>query len=233
MNYCETTEIQKDLFAMAEEKNAAFQRKLTPGPAPERFLGTRVPMLRKYAKKMAGETPDRCEEFLKTLPHAYYDEDMLHSILLSQTREYDRCIAGVEEFLPYIDNWAVCDTLRPAVFKKNTEKLIWKVREWTASKETYTCRFGIGMLLSYYLDEAFAPEYLALPAAVSSDEYYVNMMAAWYYATALAKQWKSTIPYLEEKRLPVWVHNKTIQKARESYRITEEQKEYLKRLKVW
>ena len=136
----------------------------------------------------------------------------------------------MEAFFPYIDNWAVCDTLRPAVFKKNTERLLPKVQEWVASKKTYICRFGVGMLLSYYLDEAFAPEYLVLPAAVSSEEYYVNMMIAWYYATALAKQWESTIPYLQENRLPVWVHNKTIQKARESCRITEEQKEYLKGL---
>lgn len=168
--------------------------------------------------------------FLKTLPHPYYDEDLLHAILLGGIKEFDRCAAHVEAFLPYIDNWAVCDTLRPAVFKKNTERLLPKVQEWVASKKTYICRFGVGMLLSYYLDEAFAPEYLALPAAVSSEEYYVNMMIAWYYATALAKQWESTIPYLQENRLSVWVHNKTIQKARESCRITEEQKEYLKGL---
>lgn len=223
-------EIENNLRGMADEKNAAFQRKLTPGIAPERFLGTRVPALRSYAKELAKQSPDGCMVFLETLPHPYYDEDLLHAILLGGIKEFDRCAAHVEAFLPYIDNWAVCDTLRPAVFKKNTERLLPKVQEWVASKKTYICRFGVGMLLSYYLDEAFAPEYLALPVAVSSEEYYVNMMIAWYYATALAKQWESTIPYLQENRLPVWVHNKTIQKARESCRITEEQKEYLKGL---
>ena len=224
-------EIENSLRGMADEKNAAFQRKLTPGIAPERFLGTRVPALRAYAKKLAKQSPDGCMAFLEALPHPYYDEDLLHAVLLGGVKEFDRCAAQVEAFLPYIDNWAVCDTLRPAVFKKNTERLLPKVKEWVASKETYICRFGVGMLLSYYLDDAFAPEYLTLPAAISSEEYYVNMMIAWYYATALAKQWESTIPYLQENRLPVWVHNKTIQKARESYRITEEQKEYLKELR--
>ena len=224
-------EIENNLRRMADEKNAEFQRKLTPGIAPERFLGTRVPALRSYAKKLAKQSPDGCAVFLNTLPHLYYDEDILHAILLSQIKEFDSCLTGVSEFLPYINNWAVCDTLRPSVFKKNTEKLLPSVREWVTSKETYTCRFGVGMLLAYYLDDAFSAEYLALPATISSEEYYVNMMIAWYYATALAKQWESTIPYLQENRLPVWVHNKTIQKARESYRITEEQKKYLKGLR--
>ena len=224
-------EIENNLRAMADEKNAAFQRKLTPGIAPERFLGTRIPALRAYAKELTKQSPDGCAAFLEALPHPYYDEDLLHAILLGQMKEFGNCLIRTVEFLPYINNWAVCDTLRPAVFKKNTEKLLPYVRKWIASKETYTCRFGVGMLLSYYLDDVFAPEYLALPAAISSEEYYVNMMIAWYYATALAKQWESTIPYLQENRLPVWVHNKTIQKARESYRITEEQKEYLKGLR--
>ena len=148
-------EIENNLRGMADEKNAAFQRKLTPGIAPERFLGTRVPALRSYAKKLAKQSPDGCMVFLETLPHPYYDEDLLHAILLGGIKEFDRCAAHVEAFLPYIDNWAVCDTLRPAVFKKNTERLLPKVQEWVASKKTYICRFGVGMLLSYYLDERF------------------------------------------------------------------------------
>ena len=224
-------EIENHLRGMADGKHAAFQQKLTPGIAPERFLGTRIPALRAYAKELTKQSLDGCTAFLDALPHPYYDEDLLQAILLSQIKEFDSCLTKTSEFLPYINNWAVCDTLRPAVFKKNVGKLLPSVRGWVASKETYICRFGVGMLLSYYLDDAFAPEYLTLPAAISSEEYYVNMMIAWYYATALAKQWESTIPYLQENRLPVWVHNKTIQKARESYRITEEQKEYLKGLR--
>ncbi|MDD6660432.1 MAG: DNA alkylation repair protein [Lachnospiraceae bacterium] len=223
--------IQNELSAMAEEKNAAFQQKLTPGLRPECFLGIRVPMLRAYAKRLMKTSPNDCEIFLQMLPHTYYDENMLHAILLAQLRDFDRCVEQVEHFLPHIDNWAVCDTLRPAVFKKHTEALLPKVRGWVVSDKTYTCRFGVGMLLSYYLDDKFSPEYLGWPADISSKEYYVNMMIAWYYATALAKQWESTIPYLEENRLPLWVHNKTIQKARESFRITQEQKEYLQGLK--
>ena len=156
---------------------------------------------------------------------------MLHSILLCDVKDYERTIEYVDSFLPYIDNWAVCDTLSPKVFKKHRPQLIQKIMEWTKSDKVYTCRFGIKMLMAHFLGEDFKPEYLKIPEAVKSDEYYVKMMVAWYFATALAKQWDATIPYIEENKLDKWTHNKTIQKARESYRITADQKEYLKTLR--
>ena len=209
---------------------AAFQAKLTPGVDKESFIGVRVPNIRKIAKELMKD-PEK-DTFLNDLPHRYYDENMLHSALLSLYSDYDKAIEEVEKFLPYVDNWAVCDTLSPKAFRKNKDRLIGKIREWSKSKDTYTCRFGIEMLMSHYLDGDFRKEYLEMPADIHLDEYYVNMMIAWYYATALAKKWDETIPYLEERRLDVWAHNKTIQKAIESYRITDEQKTYLKSLKI-
>ena len=156
---------------------------------------------------------------------------MLHGLLISEMKDYGECVAAVDAFLPHVDNWAVCDLMSPKVFKKHRQELILKIREWIASNHVYTCRFGMKMLMSHFLDADFKKEYLELPAGVHSDEYYVNMMIAWYFATALAKQWEATIPYIVNKRLDIWVHNKTIQKARESKRITDEKKEYLKGLK--
>ena len=156
---------------------------------------------------------------------------MLHGILISEIKDYEQCICEVEKFLPYVDNWAVCDIMSPKVFKKNKEKLIKKIKSWISSDEVYTCRFGIEMLMSHFLDSDFKPEYLELPANVRSNEYYVNMMVAWFFQTALTKQWDSAIKYLEENKLSVWTHNKTIQKAKESYRISPERKQYLKTLK--
>lgn len=221
--------IQEQLFALQDREYALFQSKLTPGIPPERFIGVRVPEARKLAKALsrAPETQD----FLAALPHAYYDENMLHGLLLSEMRDYDACVQAVDAFLPFVDNWAVCDIMSPKVFKKHRPELLEQIRIWTASPHTYTCRFGMEMLMTHFLDEDFRPEYLEIPAAVVSDEYYVNMMTAWFFATALAKQWDASIPYLLEARLSPWVHNKTIQKARESFRITPEQKEYLKTLK--
>jgi len=221
--------ILDELLRIKDDENARFQAKLTPAIKPETCLGTRVPELRKLAVRL-----EKCEEyskFMADLPHTYYDENMLHSIFISRVKDYETCLSRVEAFLPYVDNWAVCDTLRPKVFAKHTDKLLPKIIEWTKSSETYTIRFGVDMLMTYYLDKEFKPEYNEIPASIISDEYYVNMMLAWYYATALAKQWDATIPYLEENRLSVWVHNKTIQKARESFRITSDEKDYLKTLK--
>lgn len=218
------------LFELGEEEYADFQAKLTPTVKREAFIGVRVPKVRKLAKEIYKEkdyTP-----FLKELPHKYYDEDMLHGLIISEMKDIDECLKALEEFLPYVDNWAVCDIMSPKVFKKNKDILLAKIKEWTLSKETYTCRFGMEMLMSHFLDEDFKAEYLDMPAAVISDEYYVNMMIAWFFATALAKQWEATIPYIEKKVLQKWTHNKTIQKAYESYRITDEQKQYLKTLKV-
>lgn len=222
--------IQERLFALQDKEYAAFQAKLTPGVPEETFIGVRVPEARKLAKVYSKEAES--ETFLTQLPHKYYDENMLHGLLISEVKDYEKCIALTDAFLPYVDNWAVCDIMSPKVFKKNKEELMKKIVEWSASEHTYTCRFGLEMLMSHFLDDDFQKEYLEIPASVQSEEYYVNMMIAWFFATALAKQWDDVIPYIEEKRLSPWVHNKTIQKARESYRITAEQKEYLKTLKI-
>ena len=222
--------IQKRLFALRDEKYREFQRSLIPGLSKEKIIGIRMPAMRKLAKEFVKEP--EAAVFLKQLPHTYYDENILHALLIAEIKDYDACMEAVEAFLPYIDNWAVCDGLSPKAFGKHKAELLEKIRLWIPSEHIYTCRFGIGMLMRWFLDEDFQPGYLELPAAVRSEEYYVNMMTAWFFATALAKQWNAAIPYLEQNRLDPWTHNKTIQKARESYRITTEQKEYLKRLKV-
>ena len=217
------------LFEFKDEEYGDFQAKLTPGIPRELFIGVRVPEVRKLAKTLIKEP--EAGDFLNSLPHKYYDENMLHGLLVSEIKDFDECVKEVDKFLPYVDNWAVCDIMSPKVFKKNKTALLKKIKEWSASKETYTCRFGMEMLMSYFLDEDFKAEYLNIPASVHSDEYYVNMMIAWFFATALAKQWDETVKYIEDNRLDTWVHNKTIQKARESRRVTDEQKDYLKTLK--
>ena len=221
--------ITEELFALQDVSYTAFQAKLTPNIPRELFIGVRVPVARKLAKKLS-QKPEAAS-FLSDLPHTYYDENILHSLLLSEMKDYDACVAAVDAFLPYVDNWAVCDILSPKIFKKHKTALLEKIKEWSASKKTYTCRFGMEMLLSHFLDEDFKPAYLEIPASVHREEYYVRMMIAWFFATALAKQWDATIEYLEDRRLDTWTHNKTIQKARESGRITPKQKEYLKTLK--
>lgn len=222
-------EIQKKLFELQDNGYAEFQSKLTPTVPRETFIGVRVPEVRKLAKRYSKDP--ECQEFLKELPHQYYDENMLHGLLLSENKDYDSCINELDIFLPYVDNWAVCDIMSPKVFKKHKEELLEKIKIWAASDQVYTCRFGLEMLMTHFLDEDYKPEYLEIAAGVHSEEYYVNMMIAWFFATALAKQWDTTIPYITENRLSEWVHNKTIQKSRESYRITDKQKEYLKGLK--
>ena len=224
------TEIEKLLFEHRDPEYAAFQAKLTPSVDKELFIGVRVPEVRKLAKQLKNEPT--AAEFIRELPHKYYDENMLHGLLISEIKDYEKAVEETDRFLPYVDNWAVCDIMSPKVFKKHKEELIEKIREWVSSKDTYTIRFGIEMLMSHFLDEDFKAEYLEIPAAVRSEEYYVNMMIAWFFATALAKQWESTILYIENNRLDKWTHNKTIQKAVESYRITDEQKAYLKTLKI-
>ena len=224
------TKIQKDLFEMQDLKYRDFHSKLIPTLDKDKIIGVRAPQLRSYAKRMikSGEAA----EFIKKLPHKYYEENNLHIFILNEMRDYDALIIEAERFLPYIDNWATCDAFSPNAFAKNTEQLETRVREWTASDKTYTVRTGLGMLMKFYLDENFKTEYLSLAAAVRSEEYYINMMIAWYFATALAKQYDAALPYLTGKKLDVWTHNKTIQKAVESYRITAEQKEYLKSLRI-
>lgn len=222
-------EIRKKLFELRDEEYKAFHARLIPTVAVENIIGVRTPVLRKFAKEM-GRDP-RIGEFLAAVPHQYYDENNLHGFIIEQYKDYDKCLAAVEEFLPYIDNWATCDMLSPKVFGKHTEELLEPVHRWIAAKDTYTIRFAINMLMRFYLDEKFRPEYLELVSGVKSEEYYVNMMIAWYFATALAKQYDAALPYLEQRRLAPWTHNKTIQKACESYRITAEQKAYLKSMK--
>lgn len=220
----------EELFALKDDLYGDFQKQIVPEIPREAIIGVRVPDVRKLAKKLIKE-PD-VDEFLDELPHRYYDENMLHGLLISEMKDYDACIARFDEFLPYVDNWAVCDIMSPKVFKKNKTELLKKIKEWSASEALYTCRFGIEMLMTYFLDDDFRPEYLEIPASVRTEEYYLKMMIAWFFATALAKQWDASVRYLEDKRLAPWIHNKTIQKARESYRITPEQKEYLYTLRI-
>ena len=194
--------------------------------ARETVIGVRTPDLRKMAKQIC-KTPV-AQEFLHSLPHCYFDENQLHAFILSEEKDYDTCIAKLECFLPYVDNWATCDQLAPRCFKKHTQELLLFIRKWMASEHTYTIRFGIGTLMRYYLDDAFHPEYLEWVASVRSEEYYIRMMQAWFFATALAKQWDATLPYIQQHRLDSVTHRMTIQKAVESFRITPEQKELLK-----
>ena len=214
---------------MKEEKNAAFVAKLIPNINPETILGVRTPALRKLARELRG-TPER-RAFLDRLPHTYLEENGLHAFFLEQIRDYDECIAAVERFLPYVDNWATCDSLSPDVFKKHRPELLERIRCWMQAEHPYTRRFAIKMLMDHFLSEDFDPEYLSQVSIIESKEYYVNMMRAWFFATALAKQYEAALPYLEENRLDRWTHNKTIQKAAESYRISPEQKAVLKTLR--
>ena len=221
--------ITDKLFELQDKEYGEFQAKLTPGIEKNQIIGVRVPVVRKLAKEYIKD--EESQEFLNTLPHEYYDENMLHGLLISEVKDYEKCIELIDKFLPYVDNWAVCDIMSPKVFKKNKNKLIIKIKEWLKSEHTYMCRFGIEMIMSHYLDEDFKEEYLEMVSKIHSEEYYVQMVIAWLFATALAKQWDATITYIENQKLDKWIHNKTIQKARESYRITDEQKEYLKGLK--
>lgn len=221
--------IQKQLLEMQDLDYKAFHSRLMPTISPETIIGVRTPALRKFAKEIAKYGV--AEDFIADLPHEFYEENNLHGFLLEGMKDFDKCLDEVNRFLPYVDNWATCDMMRPKVFKKNPEALLPKIREWMASGKTYTVRYGIGMLMTYFLDEHFDVKYVDEVAAVESEEYYVKMMVAWYFATALAKQWDAVISFIEEGNLEKWTHNKAIQKAVESYRITPEQKTYLRGLK--
>lgn len=222
--------IRETLFSLRDEKFAAFQARLIPNVAPERIIGVRTPALRKLAKTLRGS--GEAEEFLKALPHDFFEENNLHAFLLCEMKDFDACVQAVEDFLPYVDNWATCDQMSPRVFRKNKQALLPYIRCWIASERCYTRRFGTGMLMSHFLDEDFREEYLRLVSDIRSEEYYVNMMIAWYFATALAKQYEAALPYLENRRLDPWVHNKTIQKAVESFRVSDEHKACLRALKI-
>ena len=222
--------ITQHLFELQDTKYRDFQGKLIPTIKPDTIIGVRTPDLRKYAKELYKQP--EAQAFLAELPHQWFDENQLHAFILSEEKDFDTCIAQVEAFLPYIDNWATCDQLSPKAFKKKPELLLPHIKKWLKSKRTYTVRFAIGMLMQHFLDEHFDPAYLKQVAAVRSQEYYINMMVAWYFATALAKQYDAALPYIEQKKLPAWTHNTTIQKAVESYRITDGQKTYLRTKKV-
>lgn len=223
------TPITERLFSLADEAYRQFQIPLMPTVDPNRVIGVRTPILRKLAKELTGTA--QAEAFLRQLPHTYYEENNLHAFLVEQIRDYDACIAAIDAFLPYVDNWSTCDGWSPKVLKQRPEALLVKIRQWMASDEPYTVRFGIGMLQRHFLDDRFSAEYLDWVASVDREEYYVRMMVAWYFATALANQYAAALPYIEGHRLPLWIHNKTIQKALESYRVSSEHKMYLKLLK--
>ena len=225
-----TEEIRERLVSLQDEGYREFQAKLMPTVPFEKVIGVRTPVLREFAKELykAGEA----DEFLSSLPHEYFEENQLHAFIVSLEKDYSRCMTLVSAFLPYVDNWATCDQMSPRVFRKHRYELLGEIRAWLWSDRTYTVRFGIKMLMEHYLDEGFDVSYLEAVATVPDEEYYVHMMVAWYFATALAKQWDATLPFIEKRRLRPATHNKAIQKAVESYRITPEQKVYLKTLKV-
>ncbi|MCR5396900.1 MAG: DNA alkylation repair protein [Lachnospiraceae bacterium] len=223
MNYLE------ELFLLQDEKYKDFMAKLTPNLPGEAFIGVRTPALKKLAKEMKKSGEESA--ILEQLPHRYFEENQLHAFLISLEKDFDRALRLTEEFLPYIDNWATCDQLSPKVFQKHLPEVRQAAYGWMTSSHPYTIRFGIEIFMRYFLDDAFAPEYPEAISKIRSEEYYVNMMIAWYFATALAKQYTEVLPILEERKLDPWVHNKTIQKAVESYRVTKEHKEYLKTLK--
>ena len=223
-------EIRNELFKMQDTAYRDFNSKLIPTVDKSLFIGVRTPELRKYAKQLAKR--EDIEEFLHLLPHKYFDENQLHAFIVSEIKDFKSCVDRVNEFLPYVDNWATCDQLSPKVFKKHHKELITYIKEWLESDKVYTVRFGIGMLMEHFLDEDFDIIYPETVSNIRSDEYYVNMMIAWYFATALAKQYERILPFIEKRSLEIWTHNKAIQKAVESYRISTERKTYLKELKV-
>ena len=223
-------EIKEKLFSLQDREYGAFSSKLNPALDPSFVIGVRTLELRKYAKELVKR--EDLEEFLSDLPHEYFDENQLHAFVISDIKDYGLCIDEVERFLPFVDNWATCDQMSPKVFKKHKEELIGHIWDWLSSGKTYSIRFAVGMLMQHYLDDAFDSAFPDVVSAIRSEEYYVNMMKAWYFATALAKRWDEALPYIEGKKLDPWTHNKAIQKAVESYRISPEQKEYLKSLKL-
>lgn len=223
------TPIQTQLFSLQDSGYRDFHAKLIPTVSLDRIIGVRTPALRKLAKSFA-KTPEAAA-FLRELPHTYYEENNLHGFILETFRDFDLLIGELDRFLPYVDNWATCDTMSPKLFHTHREALLPHIRRWLEAPDVYTVRFAVGTLMTHYLDDAFSPEYPALAASIQSEEYYINMMIAWYFATALAKQYDAVLPYLTEHRLSPWIHNKTIQKAVESRRISQDTKQYLRTLR--
>ena len=225
--------IKNDLLSMQDKTYKDFHSKLMPTINSNSIIGVRVPVLRDYAKKLFKENSiESLNSFLKNLPHEFYEENNIHAFIIEKINNFDECIFYLENFLPYIDNWATCDMLNPKIFKNNCDKLLEKIYQWINSDSVYTVRFGIGMLMRFFLDEKFETKYLDLVSSINSEEYYINMMRAWFFATALAKQYDQTLPYIKNYSLDKWTHNKTIQKANESFRITKDQKEELKKFRL-
>ncbi len=218
-----------ELLAVKDDAYRALQTKLVPNVPPETIVGVRTPDLRRIAKNVSARAD--CGAFLRDLPHRYYEENLIHFFVLAEIKDFDACVRGVEAFLPYVDCWPVSDQATPKSFRKNREKLLPYVKNWIASERVYTARFGLRMLMNEYLDADFKPEYLALAAAKTGEDYYLKMMIAWYFATALAKQYDAALPYLERRRLDDWTHKKTIRKALESFRVPDEHKAYLRTLR--
>lgn len=221
--------VYERLIACSDEQYKEFQSKLVPNIPKETVLGVRTPDMRRIAKEIRGT--EEAEGFLAELPHKFYEENLVHFFLIAMIKDFDQCVQAVETFLPYVDCWPVCDSSSPKVFTKNHEKLLPLIRKWMDSDHVYTARFGIRMLMNEFLGEDFRPEYLQWVASVPGEDYYIRMMVAWYFATALAKQYDESVVYIEERRLEPWTHKKAIQKAVESYRVTEAHKEYLKMLR--
>lgn len=224
--------ILQQIQSLAEPRYGEFQGSLIPGVTEDRVLGVRTPALRALARQLKGTK--EAKEFMGELPHYYFDEDQLHAFLISEIKDYDSCMEEIERFLPYVNNWATCDQMNPKAIGKDKKALYGMCLEWLKSPHTYTVRFAIKCFMNFYLDDSDFDEQqleLAATAAKETDEYYIKMMVAWYYATALYKQYDATIRFIEERKLDDWTHRKAIQKARESYRITDEQKDYLKSLK--
>lgn len=222
--------ITERLISLSNVKDGDFSAKLTPSVERSAVLGVKVPVLRKLAKEYYGTLQGN--DFLKSLPHKYLEENSLHFFMVSLEKDFDKQIILVNQFLPYVDNWATCDEFSSATFKKNPDKLLPYIKTWIKSDKTYTVRFGIGMLLKYFLDDNYFTGVLDMVAEVKSEEYYVNMMTAWFFATALAKRYDDAIKFFTHKTLSTFCHNKSIQKACESFRISDEHKAFLKALKV-
>ena len=223
-------DLYRKLYDLQDLKYRDMQIKIIPTVEPESVIGVRTPELKSIAKDILKD--GNYKGFLEELPHKYFEENQLHAFIISGIKDLNECMEDLETFLPYVDNWATCDQMSPKIFRKHKYVLFSHIKEWVNSEKTYAVRFGVGMLMEHFLDDDFDPLYPELVAKLRSDEYYVNMMIAWYFATALAKQYESILPFIEEKRLDDWTHNKAIQKSQESRRITEEQKLYLKSLKV-
>ena len=224
------TPIQKQLFELQDLGYKEFHSKLMPTVCKDKIIGVRVPQLRKFAKEL--NKSDLKADFLNTLPHKYYEEDNLHAFLIEQIKDFNECISALDNFLLFIDNWATCDMMTPKVLSENPDLLYKKIQEWAKSEHTYTVRFAIVALMKFFMGERLDKNHLNLLLSIKTNEYYINMAIAWYLATALSSRWETVIPYIEKQKFDKWIHNKAIQKSIESYRITKEQKEYLKTLKI-